>query len=537
MLLDPLPDALLDFLEALPSDDQSDESGSDEPPMKRPRVDAAGTVTVARESFTLTRPSRRGLLATPRNQPILRQHIGRYLKMQYDETGHSLTISSRPKSPYGTFRSELCLGRPHFTDPVLVALNVATHSRDSEEEDGGLWASTDITFERRGDTDYLSFSLALEWNTSTYTLRDKSQRALSRQVLDTFLESGVSSRDDNSEKLLPPAFYEAAFMPDNTYPGLPSLTVPGLETKLFPFQARAVQWLLNREGVSWVENHSDEEPRLETYPSHKDMPLSFRLSNDADGNPIYISDLYHVVLKDIEPIRERENAFRGGVLAEEMGLGKTVETISLILAHKRPPVTSTILDEYTAEELRPTSATLIVTPVTLIKQWVSEFGKHAPNLRVMVYDGVKKHKGDESELVAEMADHDVVITTYNVLQAEIHFARPPPERAMRQERIYHRPKSPLVQLSWWRICLDEAQQIESGVSNAAKVARLIPRVNAWGITGTPVKEDIKDLWGLLRKHFLELTFFFITILQLYVPLLILCGGCRALFAKGLILGL
>ena len=117
----------------------------------------------------------------------------------------------------------------------------------------------------------------------------------------------------------------------------------------------------------------------------------------------------------------------------------------------------------------------------------------------MVYDGVKKHNGHESELIEKMANNDVVITTYNVLQTEIHFAEPPPQRNMRLERKYHRPQSPLVQLSWWRVCLDEAQQIESGVSNAAKVARLIPRVNAWGVTGTPVKEDIKDLWGLLRE--------------------------------------
>lgn len=467
--------------------------------MKRPRVEAPETVNVARESFTLTRPSHHGPLATARERPILRQHVGRYLKFQYDEAARLLTLSSKLKSPYGTFRSELCLGDPNFTESVLVALNVATHSRDSEDEDGGLWASIDVDFERKGDTDYMRFLLTLKWNTSTYTLRDKSQRVLSQQILDTFLNRNAPSQDGNSEKLLPQAFYEAAFMPDSTYPGLPSLTIPGLATKLYPFQGRAAQWLLNKEGVSWTGSHTNEEAGLEAYSTHSDNPLSFRISRDADGGPVYVSDLYHVVLKDIEPLRQREQNPRGGILAEEMGLGKTVETLSLILLHKRPTVDSTILDEHTAQELRPTSATLIVTPVTLSKQWVSEFGKHAPNLRVMVYDGVKKHKGDEGELIAEMTEHDVVITTYNVLQSEIHFARVPPDRLMRRERVYHRPRSPLMQLSWWRVCLDEAQQIESGVSNAAKLARLIPRVNAWGITGTPVKEDIKDLWGLLRK--------------------------------------
>ncbi|KAK7757323.1 hypothetical protein SLS62_000873 [Diatrype stigma] len=494
---DPLPDALLDFLELLPSGDQPDEVV--EPPTKRPRVEAPETVNVARESFTLARPSCPGPLATTRERPILRQHVGRYLKLHYDEAARLLILSSKVKSPYGAFRSELYLGDPQFTKSVLVALNVATHSRDSENDDGGLWASVDMDFERKGDTDYLRFLLTLKWNTSTYTLRDKSQRALSQQVLDAFLNRSVPNQDGNSEKLLPQAFYEAAFMPDSTYPGLSSLTVPGLATKLYPFQSRAAQWLLNKEGVAWTGSLTNEEVVLESYSAHADGPLSFRISKDADGDPFYVSDLYHVVLKDIESLRQREHNFRGGILAEEMGLGKTVETISLILLHKRPPVDSVILDEHAAQELRPTSATLIVTPVTLSKQWVSEFGKHAPNLRVMVYNGVKRHKGDEGELIAEMAEHDVVITTYNVLQSEIHFTQVPPDRLMRHERVYYRPRSPLVQLSWWRVCLDEAQQIESGVSNAAKVARLIPRVNAWGITGTPVKEDIKDLWGLLRK--------------------------------------
>jgi E3 ubiquitin-protein ligase SHPRH len=45
--------------------------------------------------------------------------------------------------------------------------------------------------------------------------------------------------------------------------------------------------------------------------------------------------------------------------------------------------------------------------------------------------------------------------------------------------------------------MDEAQMIESGVSKAAVVARMIPRVNAWCVTGTPVRRGIEDLLGLL----------------------------------------
>ena len=137
-----------------------------------------------------------------------------------------------------------------------------------------------------------------------------------------------------------------------------------------------------------------------------------------------------------------------------------------------------------------------------------------------------------------MAFVDIVLTTYNVLGREIHYADGAqvryhhirlqlaervsfieivfchatnrardhyadttsllqPERNMRQEKRYARKRSPLTQIDWWRVVLDEAQMVENGVSNAAKVAQLIPRQNAWAVSGTPVKKDAKDLYGLL----------------------------------------
>jgi len=177
-----------------------------------------------------------------------------------------------------------------------------------------------------------------------------------------------------------------------------------------------------------------------------------------------------------------------------MGLGKTLEIISLILLHRRPEQPPVIYDSYLGAQIRRTGATLIVTPPSLKHQWAAELDRHAPQLRVMVYPGIGKRVQDpasELALVEELAAQDVVITTYHELKTELHFALDPPTRAIRSERKHHRPKSPLVQLSWWRVCLDEAQEVESGVSNTATFARIIPRVNAWGVTGTPVKDGVQ----------------------------------------------
>jgi E3 ubiquitin-protein ligase SHPRH len=99
---------------------------------------------------------------------------------------------------------------------------------------------------------------------------------------------------------------------------------------------------------------------------------------------------------------------------------------------------------------------------------------------------------DGDELSAEhLAQQDVVVTTYEVLRTEIWAASDEPTRSMRNEKQYERRKSPLVQLSWWRVCIDEAQMVENWTNNAAQLARRIPRINAWGVTGTPVKDDVQ----------------------------------------------
>lgn len=144
----------------------------------------------------------------------------------------------------------------------------------------------------------------------------------------------------------------------------------------------------------------------------------------------------------------------------------------------------------------------MIAPPALKNQWISEIQQHAPHLRVMVYAGMARSCStaeDEANVVEQFATHDVVVTTYTDLKSELHFAVAPPERNMRSQADdikRYRPRSPLVQMSWWRVCLDEAQEIENGVSNTATLVRIVPRINAWGVTGTPVKDDVQGKQGI-----------------------------------------
>ncbi|KAJ5961060.1 Zinc finger RING-type [Penicillium vulpinum] len=287
----------------------------------------------------------------------------------------------------------------------------------------------------------------------------------------------------------PRDFYSNVHVPNATENST-NLKCADLKCQLYPFQRRAVRWLLQREG-------RDVGPGGEIMPigelPKSDLPASFSSTKDADGGTYYFSHLFMVLTTDISGWHDAADNLKGGILAEEMGLGKTVEVIALISLNKREQQLKADLDG-----LKHTRATLIITPPAIFEQWRQELKEHAPTLRVHHYTGIKRGKETTDDMIVnELAEFDVVLTTYNVIAKEIHYAATPPKRSLRHEKRFVQRKTPLVRLSWWRVCLDEAQMIESGVSNAAKVARLIPREIAWAVTGTPLRRNIDDLFGLL----------------------------------------
>jgi len=295
-----------------------------------------------------------------------------------------------------------------------------------------------------------------------------------------------------AEKWSPQDFYQSVHSTVNDDESLNSMRVEELETELYPFQKRAVQWLLRKEGVEWSASGG---VKVASPPTDSALPNSFIRATDASGRPCYVSHLFGIVTLELGPFLAFERQLKGGILAEEMGLGKTVEMISLVALHKRPKETVTsVFDQFTGREVEKTAATLIIAPPSIVPQWISEINRHAPHLRVLHYQGIKaKSKVKAADLLKSLATSDVVISTYSVLAAEINFTQLNPTKALRNESKYPRPQSPIMQLSWWRVLLDEAQMVESGVSKAAVVARMIPRENAWCVTGTPVRKDVNDL--------------------------------------------
>ncbi|KAM7197011.1 putative ATP-dependent helicase IRC20 [Naviculisporaceae sp. PSN 640] len=501
--------AFVNFVRSLPVEGEGDEPDTAEPPPKRVKTSGSGegSICVARQDLVL--PRHETSLA-PGTISFTRRNVGATIALSLsmiDTSRQQLLLSLSPrikKRGAPSFSAQFIFQADQQSTETLAALRVADAQGVDPDSEGCIWASTDISVQQYGKSVQLTLRIHVRWNQnlSVWTIpQAKSQQNFRQSCLQTWYKELEHSTKPLSWS--PQDFYQAAHVPNNNTldSHLNSLQVPQLKTDLYPFQRRAVNWLLGREGHKWhdpLEDDNLHQMQPETSLETPDLPISFVKAKDADGRDFYLSSLLGIATRDISPFMAAQS-LRGGILAEEMGLGKTVEVISLILLHKRPECSTMVLDPYLGKRILATPATLIVAPSSLLDQWISELERHAPALNVMHYPGLKATKSDYEDVVLEMAGQDVVITTYDVLRAEIWLATDEPTRAMRNSKQYERPKCPLVQLSWWRVCIDEAQMVENWSSNAAVLARRIPRVNAWAITGTPVKDDVqKDLRGLLN---------------------------------------
>jgi E3 ubiquitin-protein ligase SHPRH len=311
-------------------------------------------------------------------------------------------------------------------------------------------------------------------------------------------ENAVARPTEAPEKWNPRDFYENVHVPVNSLESSAEVVNDSMSCHLYPFQRRALRWLLRREGVHLAPDGRVQEEQKDT----ERLPASFFKTVDATGQEIFVSQLLGCVSGNLQDLQAAYPDVSGGVLAEEMGLGKTVELIALMCSHRSHESYETDgVAEASSQHLHQPSkksrATLIITPPSILEQWKQELEEHAPGLKVFHYNGLNTSKRRAgNEIIAELADNDVVLTTYNTLGREIHYSKEKPDRQLRDRSRYESPKSPLTQISWWRVCLDEAQMIESGVSQAAQVARLVPRKHAWAISGTPLRGSHKDLYGL-----------------------------------------
>ncbi|KAM3728181.1 Transcription termination factor [Dirofilaria immitis] len=219
--------------------------------------------------------------------------------------------------------------------------------------------------------------------------------------------------------------------------------------------------------------------------------------------------------------RERQ-AFPGGILADDMGLGKTLSMISLIVNVKeRRKQNAELTDGLNKRDTKnscliPSRATLIVAPASLIFQWEAEFQKHVKNdfLSRYLFHGPKHKRDIDAKCLAR---YDVVITTYGVVSSELteKFTKADIEsegsnddigssrgekngKEKTKRKISKKSGSALTKIDWERIILDEAHHIKNKTSLISKACCKIPAATRWCLTGTPIHNNLWDLYSLIR---------------------------------------
>ena len=229
-----------------------------------------------------------------------------------------------------------------------------------------------------------------------------------------------------------------------------------LATQLLPYQRQALAWLLEKES-----------PELPSAGSDNAVQLWKRSQNGQ----IYTNVATSFSLKNQKP-----TLASGGILSDDMGMGKTLEMISLLVTD------STVSSK--------SKTTLIVAPVGVMSNWSGQIAHHIKpdhGLRVLVYHGNNKKPMGANDF----NDYDVVITSYGTLATEyLPRGKKNPPSELRSQGLFS--------VHWRRVILDEGHIIRNPQTKSALAATNLTAHSRWVLTGTPIINNLKDLFSLVR---------------------------------------
>ena len=220
----------------------------------------------------------------------------------------------------------------------------------------------------------------------------------------------------------------------------------GEKLRLSAAQVTLLDALLDdADGLKADEQFEERRRRLRDFSSieHRDPPRGFT------------GELRHYQQAGYEWLHFLHEYGFGGCLADDMGTGKTVQALALLLSLR--------------ESGHASAASLIVAPRSLIFNWQRETERFAPGLRVLVHAD-----GDRDQSLETIGQYDIVLTTYGVLLRDIEQLR---------------------QYTFHYVILDESQTIKNPASQTAKAARLLCADHRLVLTGTPVENNTTELWS------------------------------------------
>lgn len=179
-----------------------------------------------------------------------------------------------------------------------------------------------------------------------------------------------------------------------------------------------------------------------------------RVRDAATGELVDVPSALRAELRDYQRrgltwLAELTSLGLGACLADDMGLGKTITVIALHLH-------------------RGTGPTLVVCPASLLGNWEAEIRRFAPGVVV------RRHHGSARDL--DGVTSGFVLTTYGTMRNDAAL---------------------LAEVPWDLVVADEAQHVKNSRSSAARALRTIPSTARVALTGTPVENDLTELWSIL----------------------------------------
>ena len=179
----------------------------------------------------------------------------------------------------------------------------------------------------------------------------------------------------------------------------------------------------------------------------------------------------------------------GGILADMMGLGKTLSILSLVVGSIEKSVEwgeqqpAEPEDDQQIPLVRNTKSTLLIAPLSTLNNWEEQIGNHIQKGALSYY---LYHGQNRLSDLDELAKYDMIITTYSIVSSEYN------------RRSKKRVVSPLFQLNFFRIVLDEAHMIREQATMQSQATCQLAAQRRWAVTGTPVQNRLDDLGALIK---------------------------------------
>ncbi|MEU8488466.1 SNF2-related protein [Streptomyces sp. NPDC048641] len=200
--------------------------------------------------------------------------------------------------------------------------------------------------------------------------------------------------------------------------------------------------------------------RVDVHPTGWLAELRERLADPEGMEPVgqpaaLAAELRDYQLRGLNWLARMTSLGLGACLADDMGLGKTITLIALHLHRQSAPETA--------------APTLVVCPTSLMGNWQREIEKFAPGTPVRRFHGGRRSLDD-------LAPGEFVLTTYGTMRLDA---------------------AQLAGADWGMVVTDEAQHVKNPHSATAKELRTIGARARVALTGTPVENNLSELWAIL----------------------------------------